>query len=195
MCFFLLLLVGLMRETWIHWLTVPQAMVADERRRIARDLHDGLAQELAYVTRHLAALDGSVEQETLSCLRRATERARLEARLEVSRLAVSDRPLAEELADAVGESAKQYGVDLELDLVPDVRLPEARADALVRIACEAVTNAGRHSGAGQVSVSLQRQGSRVRLRVSDYGSGFDPGTPAAGFGLTSMRERARLRGG
>ena len=195
LCFYVVLLVGSAREIWSYWLALPEVMVVSERRRIACDLHDGLAQELAYVTRNLEALDGNVEQETLSRLRRATERARLEARLEVSRLTLPDRPIAEELADAVGESAKQYGVDLELDLLPYVRLPEARADALVRIACEAVTNAGRHSGAGQVSVSLQREGSRVRLRVGDCGSGFDSGSPAAGFGLTSMRERAGLVGG
>lgn len=195
LCFYVVLLVGSAREIWSYWLAMPEAMVVSERRRIACDLHDGLAQELAYVTRNLEALDGSVEQETLSRLRRATERARLEARLEVSRLAVPDRPLMQELADAAGESAKQYGVHLELDLIPDIRLPEARADALVRIACEAVTNAGRHSCAGQVNLSLERQGSLVRLRVSDRGYGFDPAAPAAGFGLTSMRERAGSVGG
>lgn len=191
LCFYAVLLIGSMREIWSYWLALSDAMVVSERQRIAGDLHDGLAQELAYLTRNLESLDGSVEQETLSRLRRATERARLDARLAISRLAAPDRPTVEdELTDAAGEAAKRFGVALELDLLPGIRLPAEHSDALVRIACEAVTNAARHSGAGQVSLSLRRQGSRVRLRVRDSGSGFDPTGPAAGFGLISMRERA-----
>ncbi len=149
-------------------------------------MHDGLAQELAYLTRNLDALTGSVEQETLSRLRGATERAQQESRLAISRLATLNRLTVEdELADAAGEAAKRFGVALQLDLLPGIRLPQPHADALVRIACEAVTNAARHSGARRVSLSLRRHGSRVRLRVSDSGSGFDSAGPAAGY-------RARL---
>jgi signal transduction histidine kinase len=86
-------------------------------------------------------------------------------------------------------------VGLELDLVSGIRLSAARAEALVRIACEAVTNAARHSGASRVILNLERDGSRVRLRVSDGGRGFDTTVPRAGFGLISMRERARSVGG
>ena len=195
-CFYAVLLIGSAREIWSYWFALSDAMVVSERRRIAGNLHDGLAQELAYLTRNLDALDGSVEQETLSRLRGATERAQRESRLAISRLATIDRPTVEdELADAAGEAAKRFGVALQLDLLPGIRLPPPHADALVRIACEAVTNAARHSGSGRVSLSLRRHGSRVRLRVSDRGSGFDPAGPAAGFGLVSMRERASSVGG
>jgi signal transduction histidine kinase len=196
LCFYAVLLIGSMREIWSYWLALPDAMVVSERRRIARDLHDGLAQELAYMTRNLQSLDGRVEQDTLSRLQRATDRARLESRLAISRLAVVDRPaVGTELAEAVGDAAKRFGIGLELDLLPGILLPADRSDALVRIACEAVTNAARHSGARRVTVSLQPQGSRVWLRISDSGSGFDPARPAAGFGLTSMRDRASSVGG
>jgi signal transduction histidine kinase len=196
LCFYVVLLIGSMREIWSYWLALSEAMVVSERRRIAGDLHDGLAQELAYLTRNLDSLAGSVEQETLTRLRRATERARLDSRQVISRLAALDRATVEdELAEAVGEAAERFGVALELDIVPGISLPAAHSDALVRIACEAVTNAARHSGAGQVSLSLRRHGSRVRLSVSDTGRGFDPAGPAAGFGLVSMRERARSVGG
>ena len=182
LCFCVVLLIGSMREIWSYWLALPDAMVVSERQRIAGDLHDGLAQELAYLMRNLEALDGSVEQETLSRLRGATERARLESRLAISRLAVIDRPTVEdELVEAAGEAAKRFGVTLELDLHPCIRLPPPHSDALVRIACEAVTNAARHSGADQVSLSLRREGSRVRLCVSDRGSGFDPAGPGGGL--------------
>jgi signal transduction histidine kinase len=196
LCFYAVLLIGSAREIWSYWFALSDAMVVSERRRIAGNLHDGLAQELAYLTRNLDALDGSVEQETLSRLRGATERAQRESRLAISRLAALNRPTVEdELADAAGEAAKRFGVALQLDLLPGIRLPPPHADALVRIACEAVTNAARHSGARRVSLSLRRHGSRVRLRVSDSGSGFDRAGPAAGFGLVSMRERASSVGG
>ena len=196
LCFYAVLLIGSMREIWSYWGALSEAMVVSERRRIAGDLHDGLAQELAYLTRNLDSLAGSVEQETLTRLRRATERARLDSREVINRLAALDRATVEdELAEAVGEAAERFGVALELDLLPGIWLPAPRSDALVRIACEAVTNAARHSGAGQVSLSLRRHGSRVRLCVSDSGCGFDPAGPAAGFGLSSMRERACSVGG
>ena len=66
LCFYAVLLIGSMREIWSYWLALSEAMVVSERRRIAGDLHDGLAQELAYLTRNLDSLAGSVEQETLS---------------------------------------------------------------------------------------------------------------------------------
>src|SRR5208282_3064782 len=99
------------------------------------------------------------------------------------------------LAQAVGEIAARDHIKLELDLVPDIRLSPARVDALVRIACEAVSNAARHSGASRVNLSLQHQGRSVRLRVSDDGSGFDTVAQADGFGLGSMRDRALSVGG
>ncbi len=194
--FYLLLLVGSIREMWARWLTLPQAMVAEERRRIARDLHDGLAQELAFLKRHLDSLDGAIEQEALGQLRGATERARLESRLVIRALAAyRPQTTAEAIAEAVTEAAKRSGVTPSFDLYPGIRLPAAHQEALVRIACEAVTNAARHSGADQVGVSLHRHGSRARLRVADDGSGFNPGASTAGFGLVSMRERANSAGG
>ena len=90
LCFYAAVLIGSMREIWSYWRALPEAMVTSERRRIVCDLHDGLSQELAYLTRNLDSLDGRLEQETLRRLRRATERARLESRLAISRLSVSD---------------------------------------------------------------------------------------------------------
>ena len=82
-----------------------------------------------------------------------------------------------------------------MDLVPGVKVSAAREDALVRIACEAVANAARHSGADRVHLKLERDGPRLRLRVSDRGRGFDPAATRGGFGLVSMRQRARSVGG
>jgi len=195
-CFYAALLAGASRETWSYWHTLSEAAVLEERQRIARDLHDGLAQELAYLSRNINSLDGTVDKETTAALRRAAERAQLEIRVAISTLASSrSQSVNAAIAQAVSVVAGRDHIKLELDIVPGIRLPATRAEALVRIACEAVGNAARHSGAGQVSLSLRRQGSRVRLRVSDNGSGFDPAVPAGGFGLTSMHDRASSVGG
>ena len=77
----------------------------------------------------------------------------------------------------------------------DVRLPETRADVLLGIAREAIANAGRHSGASRVRLTLRRDGQRVRLLVSDPGCGFDATAQGDGFGLIAMRERARSAAG
>jgi signal transduction histidine kinase len=198
LCSYVILLVGSMREIWSYWQALSGAAVLEERRRIARDLHDGLAQELACLARNLDSLTEEPRRErdeTLDRLRKAIERAQLESRRVVSILAAhSAEPVEVVLAEAAAAVAQRFHLGLELDLVPGTRISAAREDALVRIACEAITNAARHSGASQVSLKLERDGSRLRLRVSDQGNGFDT-TAASGFGLTSMRERAHSVGG
>jgi signal transduction histidine kinase len=196
LCFYAVLLAGSAREIWSYWRALSEAAVLEERRRIARDLHDGLAQELAYLLRNLDSLNGMVGKDVKAHLRRSAERAQLETRLAINTLAAPRRQSVNvAIAQAAGEVAARDHIKLELDVVPGIRLSAPRADAVVRIACEAVGNAAHHSGAGRVTLSLERQGSRVRLRVSDNGSGFDPAVPADGFGLTSMRDRASSVGG
>jgi signal transduction histidine kinase len=196
LCFYVVLLAGSALEIWSYWHAVSEAAVLEERRRIARDLHDGPAQELTYLLRHLNSLDGTVDKETKAGLRHAAERAQLEVRLAINTLTASRRQSVNAaIARAVGEVAARDHIKLELDVVPGIWLSPTRAEALVRIACEAVGNAAHHSRAEHVSLSVRRHGSRVRLRVSDDGSGFDPAVSAGGFGLISMHDRASSVGG
>jgi len=192
----LVLLAGSAREISSYWRSLSEAAVLGERRRIAGDLHDGLAQELAYLARHLAAPGGDIDEDELARLRSAAARAQLESRRALRGLAASDgRPADLALAGAVQEIAERFDVQLDLDLTPGVQLSPARSEALVRIACEAISNAARHSGTDQVRVSMDRAGERIHLCVSDDGLGFDTALTGPGFGLTSMRERARSVGG
>ena len=195
-CFFyVVLLLGSMREIWSYWHALSKAAVLQERQRIACELHDGVAQELAYLARNLESLDGGADEDGLDRLRRAVERARLDSRRVISAMtAPSSQPLEVALAEAVTEVAERYHVVVDLDLTSDIRLPALRREAFVRIACEAVANAARHSGAGRVDLGLERDGSGVRLWVSDKGHGFDTADPGGGFGLVSMRERAHSVG-
>jgi len=193
--FYAVLLVGSIREIWSYWRALSTVAALTERQRIACELHDGVAQELAYLARNLDSLDEGADEDSLDRLRRAVERARLESRRVISAAAApSSQPFEVSMAEAVTEVAERYQVKLDLDLTSDIRLPAPQRQAFVRIACEAVTNAARHSGADRVDLRLERRGSGVRLWVSDQGHGFDPADPGGGFGLTSMRERAKSVG-
>jgi signal transduction histidine kinase len=196
LCFYTTLLAASMREISSYWHALSEVAVGRERKRIARDLHDGLAQELACLARNLDSLDGERGQETLSRMRGAVHRAQLESRRVVSTLAEPDVELVEvALAEAAVEVADRFHVGLQLDLASGIKVPTAQGDALVRIAREAVANAARHSGDSRVRLALEGDGSRVRLRVSDRGCGFDPTAACGGFGLIFMRQRARAVGG
>jgi signal transduction histidine kinase len=139
----------------------------------------------------LAPLAGE-RRERLLRLRRAVERAQLESRRALVALsAPAEEPLDVALARAVREVADRFEVDVDLDLASGVRLSPARAESLTRIACEAVANSARHSGAHRVALTLDRAGAAVRLRVRDSGCGFDTATQSSGFGLVSMCDRAR----
>jgi signal transduction histidine kinase len=196
LCSYIILLGGSMREIWSYWLGLSVTAVLEDRQRIARDLHDGLAQELAYLARNLDSLDGEHGEEALGLLREATERARLESRRVVKGLATPRlEPLEVALAQAAAEVSERFHIGLHLDLASGAGVSAEREEALVRIAREAVANAARHSGADQVNLKLERDGSRMRLRISDQGQGFDSKTISDGFGLVSMRQRAQSVGG
>jgi signal transduction histidine kinase len=193
--FYVALLVGCLREIWSYWTALSAAAVQEDRRRMARDLHDGLAQELAYISRNLDASEENSE-DTMRRLQLAVERAQLELRSAISALAPpGGQAVGAVLAQAASQTAERFRIGLDLDIVPDVRLSPTRAEALVRVACEAITNAAKHSGAARVTLRLERDGSQVRMQVADRGCGFDTSDPRAGFGLVSMRERIRSVGG
>ena len=199
-CFYVVLLIGSMREIWSYWQTLVSVSVAEERQRIACDLHDGLSQELAYLTRNLSGLQGVTDETTLRQLRGSVDRARLASRQAIHRVAAPARPeVADALAEAAAGVAERLGLDLDLDLDLDlasgVGLAPAQADALVQIACEALTNVARHSGSRQAHLVLRRDGGRVHLLVRDPGRGFDTAASRPGFGLRSMQARARAVGG
>ena len=157
-----------------------------ERRRIARDLHDGVAQELAFIRRRAAGLPDAAEIAV------AAERALLDSRWAIEHLArPPDEPLDRVLARHAGVIAARTGVAVTFsssgaaEAGPDVR------EALARILGEAVANA-RHGRATRVHVELST--APLRLRVVDDGAGFDPAAGRPGFGLGGMRERAALVG-
>jgi two-component system NarL family sensor kinase len=173
-----------------------------ERRRIARDLHDGVVQDLAAVSFSLAASAEGAPAPYDAELREAAAETRhgigqLRTLLvdiyppELHRAGL-EAALTDVLASA---SARGLETDLEVDSDTPLR-PETEA-LLFRVAQEAIRNSVKHSGAEHVSVSVQATDGRARLEVGDDGRGFDP-TTAGGdghFGLRAVEELVREAGG
>lgn len=180
----------------------------EERNRIAREIHDTLAQGLAGITLQLETAEalletGAAHQRIRGSVRLALEQARAsleDARRSVLELRASPldgRSLAEALEALVASWRTTTGIEAHVDARNAQRDLSDRVElGLYGIAREALANAGRHAAASNVSVLLGAAGQDVRLVIEDDGRGFDPGTvPAGRFGLLGMRERARLLGG
>jgi signal transduction histidine kinase len=175
------------------WRAEAAAAALEERRRLARDLHDGLVQELASVMRNLRGSDSA--SPPMARARAAAGRAIGAARLAIAAL---DGTHGQTLADALEEialaTAEREATAVDLDLDPTVDAEPAVRQALALITSEAITNAARHGHATVVHVRL-RGPAPVQLSVADEGDGFELARhTAGGHGLTSMRQRATLIG-
>jgi len=177
-----------------------RSAVRAERKRVARDLHDGVVQELAYISTQAGWLldraEGESYEQPIRRIRDAVDRALDESRGAIAALnREMDEPLHQAVGNAATDVATRVGVRLDLDLDPASRASAEWRDALIRIAREAVGNAVRHGGATEVRLGLT--GDPAVLTVADDGIGFDPASPRSpqSFGLQSMRERAESLGG
>jgi signal transduction histidine kinase len=172
-----------------------------ERRRVARDMHDGLAQELAFIAVHSQRLGQGADDDaaTAAHLRAAAERALHDSRTMIAVLiSPNDVPLDQLIRRTVESFRSRFGVEVDLELDGDVVVDAERRNALLHILHEALTNAIRHGSAGRILVSLTGGRGGPSLRIADDGSGFDVPTAvrsATGLGLISMGERAELLGG
>jgi signal transduction histidine kinase len=170
--------------------------VAAERRRIARDLHDGFAQELAFIAMQGRQLAQETGEPTLVEIAEAAERALVECRRTIAGLAASaDEPLHKAISSTVRRLATRAGARARFDLDPRVEVPAETRENLLRILAEAVTNAVRHGMADVIEVELSGENG-TRLRIADNGVGFDPTKHGErrNFGLLNMRERAMASG-
>jgi signal transduction histidine kinase len=190
-----LILAGALREIAAYQAQLAAAAVDRARRRIARDLHDGLAQELSFIIHQARRLSGS-DAVAAAHIAAAGARALDESRQAITMLVrPADASLDASVAQAAEEVAARDGVHVRLDLAVGLQAPDAVHDALMRIVREAMTNAIRHGQARSVTITLARDDG-VRLVVEDDGSGLAAGKPGTGrFGIVSMRERAEALGG
>jgi signal transduction histidine kinase len=195
---YVVLLYGASREIRAYWQARAEGAAWEERRRMARELHDGLAQELAFLvsqTRYMRKRDG--HGSDIEMLATSAERAWHESRRAIAAVADDEGPVADAVSRICSELARREKVAIGVSVQPDLAArPDAREE-LLRIVREAVTNAARHGNAQQITVSMFSRDDVITLRVRDDGAGFDPSeaTHRLGFGLTTMSERARLAGG
>jgi len=183
----------------------------DERRRVARDLHDQMGQHLTALGIGLkvvrdATPESSPTRDRLQSLQNLTDTIGREVHqlaLELRPTALDDLGLQAALANYAEGWSERSGVEVDFQTVgPDTgRLPEPAETALYRVVQEALTNVLRHAGARRVSLILQQSPGQAVAVVEDDGVGFDAesvSAPAGGrerLGLLGMRERVVLVGG
>jgi signal transduction histidine kinase len=173
--------------------------ISAERQRIAQDLHDGLAQDLAFIASHSDRL--AREYGSDHPLAIATQRALAASRgkiLDLEGSTASDTEGA--LRQIAGELALKFAVEIRVRVEGSGQADYRPADRreIVRIAREAIVNAIRHGGARSVTVTLGAVDDELLLRISDDGCGFDGATAetaGTGLGMQTMRKRARKLGG
>jgi signal transduction histidine kinase len=182
-----------------------EAGVLDERARLAREIHDTIAQGLTGVVTQLEAADAAdgdatVRGRHLDTARALARESLTEARRSVDALAPGQLAVAQ-LPDAIAEMAKKWaetaGVELILDTTGDPRpLLRDLEVTLFRVGQETLANVGKHANATRVGLTLSYMDDVVVLDVRDDGKGFDPARVAApsagsGFGLAGMEQRLR----
>ncbi|MEM8535612.1 MAG: GAF domain-containing sensor histidine kinase [Chloroflexota bacterium] len=201
------------RRTQLAEQTTRIALI-EERNRLAREVHDTLAQELAGIALQLEAADALLEtaparaRERIQQALEQTRESLVEARRSVLDLRAGPlerQTLSEVLIELLERFAHETGIDTTHNILFDgPRLPARYEQALYRIVQEGLANIRQHTKASKVSITLYQVDDHIHLSIEDDGQGFDSGTIATypsekhttrGFGLISMQERAYMLGG
>ncbi len=180
------------------------AAAAEERGRLARELHDAVTQTLFSATLIAEALPQMWERQPeegrrgLEEVRQLTRGALAELRtllVELRPAALTEKPIGDLLRQLTEAVSARTRVPIALDVRGNTALPSTVQIALYRITQEALNNVAKHAGAAKVSVALKTESGRAALRVQDDGLGFDPGDVLPDrMGLSIMRERAERIG-
>jgi len=177
----------------------------NERRRVARELHDNIGQTLATLGLQINTLLQEAEDlpQAVRMKLREVERRVRDATEGVARLArenlpaeLSDLGAASAIKSFACQFADRHGLDLLLEVGPlEGLLEEDQELHLYRIVQEALNNVGKHAEASQVRVAIARVGDRIVGVIEDDGRGFEPERLGRGLGFTTMNERAAMLGG
>lgn len=190
------------------YLRAEELALTEERNRIAREIHDGIAQALAFMALKLDLAERLLQtdpERAMQELQQVKDTLRAQIR-EVRRSIFALRPIdlerygfLESVRRYATAFAEQAGFRVRLNLPERIELSQASELVFFRVLQEALTNAAKHGRPGLVQIKLTPYGERGGvLEISDNGRGFKTGTTAGGlggFGLTQMRERVEARGG
>lgn len=172
--------------------------VAEERARVAREIHDGLAQYLFAISTHASMLEGGADAgEVVPRLKEAAAAAQQEARFAVLALssASGTAPFGAALRRYVEFLTADGALDVELEIDPGVALAPDEQIEVFRIVQEGLANVRKHAGALRAEVSIGERGGRRLVEIRDDGAGFGEGGAAgAGQGLRNMRARTAAIG-
>jgi two-component system NarL family sensor kinase len=185
-----------------------QLGAAEERNRLAREIHDTLAQGMSATALQLETADALLEsgakpeqvhemiQRSLHLIRANIEEARRSV-LDLRAAPLDGQSLAQALPQLVREMTTPHNLTATVEVTGDPRTLPLRIEAgLYRIAQEAITNVIRHASASAVTVLLNVTATTVQMMVEDDGIGFDPAAvPKGRFGLIGINERVHLLGG
>jgi signal transduction histidine kinase len=196
--FFAALLVGGAFEIRIAQRELEHAAVVNERRRLAREIHDGVAQDLAFIVQQARALEArNGDSRAVADMTTAARRALEESRGLIDELVrPTDEPLGIALARVADQAAGRWGSTVQTATIDGLALSAPMREALLRIVGEAVTNAARHAQARSIRVELAER-PELEVTIIDDGIGFDPSTVQqhdGHLGIVSMRERAEQVG-
>jgi len=188
-----------MENTWLHE-QVRQIAIADERDRIARDLHDSVSQALYGITlcteasiRHLASGETLAAAERLNQMQGMAQDALREMRALIYQLHLpylGGMSLAEALRTRAEVIEVQSDIRIEVQIANPLPVSSERAEALYRIVQEALNNILKHSAARTVTITLKAVDTCLILTIIDDGIGFDVQMQPRGFGLRHIAERA-----
>lgn len=175
-----------------------------ERKRIARELHDGISQQVAYLTIGLDRLEGAppnqpgLAPDEVSELKRVAEEVAQGLRDVAHQLHSSTLQhlgLLKALQGLCRTFSQQHQIAATLQAETQENPPDDISLCLYRVTQEALNNAVQHGKAKRITVRVMRQGPTLRLQIQDNGPGFDPRVTTKGLGLISMQERLRVVGG
>ncbi len=184
-------------------------LVLEERARLAREIHDTLAQGFVGISSQLDAVAMCLKDETsparkyLDMARKMARHSLTEARRSVMDLRASALE-GQDLAAALESGTRTWtaGSNVEVKVAvagPERDLPQEMEQHLLRITQEAITNVLKHAHASRIEVELRNEGRKLHLQIADNGRGFEPGdvfsSGGGHFGLIGMRERAERMGG
>ncbi|MDD5082163.1 MAG: sensor histidine kinase [Dehalococcoidales bacterium] len=180
--------------------------ISEERRRLSRDMHDGVAQTLGIVRWRVELLqktiaEGNVTQAIKDAaeIKAMVEGAQRETREVIDQLRTTigdSQGFVPTLAQYATEFTQNYGIKCELRMADgEVSLPTLAEVELLYVAQEALTNVRKHAAASRVELSFKTRGDTAEMVISDNGRGFDPAGRSQGYGMAVMRERIKSIGG